>query len=79
RRCNLSFRVNQVRLEVGGMSALGQNRTFWPFIAMSALPPKADIGTQSRDVRFVPILLQKSRLRARCDFANVLKRSPAIG
>jgi hypothetical protein len=22
--------------------------------AMSALPPKADIGTQSRDVRFVP-------------------------
>jgi hypothetical protein len=21
---------------------------------MSALPPKADIGTQSRDVRFVP-------------------------
>jgi hypothetical protein len=22
---------------------------------MSALPPKADIGTQSRDVRFVPI------------------------
>ena len=27
---------------------------------MSALPPKADIETQSRDVRFVPILLQKS-------------------
>jgi hypothetical protein len=26
---------------------------------MSALPPKADIGTQSRNVRFVPILLQK--------------------
>jgi hypothetical protein len=31
------------------------------------------------DVRFGSILLQKSRLRARCDFANVLKRSPAIG
>ena len=27
---------------------------------MSALPPKADIGTQPRDVRFVPILLQKA-------------------
>jgi hypothetical protein len=25
------------------MSALGQKRTFRPFIAMSALPPKADI------------------------------------
>jgi hypothetical protein len=25
------------------MSALGQKQTFWPFIAMSALPPKADI------------------------------------
>jgi hypothetical protein len=36
------------------MSALGQKQTFGPFIAMSALPPKADIGTQPRDVRFVP-------------------------
>jgi hypothetical protein len=27
---------------------------------MSALPPKADIKTQSWNVRFVPILLQKS-------------------
>jgi hypothetical protein len=25
-----------------------------PEISMSALPPKADNGTQSRDVRFVP-------------------------
>ena len=25
-----------------------------PLRTMSALPPKADIGTQSRDVRFVP-------------------------
>ena len=36
------------------MSALGQKRTFrflWP---MSALPPKADIGTEPRNVRFVP-------------------------
>ena len=29
------------------VSALGQKRTFGPFIAMSALPPKADIGRHS--------------------------------
>jgi len=28
---------------------------------MSALPPKADIGTQSRDVRFVPIATKVSQ------------------
>jgi hypothetical protein len=42
------------------MSALGQKRTFWSFTAMSALPPKADIDRRCLDVRFVPILLQKS-------------------
>src|SRR6516164_3094345 len=36
------------------MSALGQKRTSQYVRAMSALPPKADIGTQPRDVRFVP-------------------------
>src|SRR5262249_55536869 len=36
------------------MSALGQKRTSERFQSMSALPPKADIGTQSRNVRFVP-------------------------
>src|SRR3974390_301727 len=36
------------------MSALGQKRTFTEVCAMSALPPKADIGTQPCDVRFVP-------------------------
>jgi hypothetical protein len=36
------------------MSALGQKRTFWPFIAMSALPPKADILAVHRHVRFTP-------------------------
>src|SRR5262249_26638756 len=36
------------------MSALGQKRTSECFQPMSALPPKADIGTQSRNVRFVP-------------------------
>src|SRR5215467_4301662 len=37
------------------MSALGQKRTSRPARGMSALPPKADIGTQSWNVRFVPI------------------------
>ena len=36
------------------MSALGQKQTFRNVQLMSALPPKADIGTQSRNVRFVP-------------------------
>ena len=37
------------------MSALGQKQTFPRGHFMSALPPKADIGTQSRNVRFVPV------------------------
>jgi hypothetical protein len=36
------------------MSALGQKRTSRSVEGMSALPPKADIGTQSWNVRFVP-------------------------
>jgi hypothetical protein len=36
------------------MSALCQKRTFSHLRPMSALPPKADIETQSRHVRFVP-------------------------
>ena len=36
------------------MSALGQKQTLQRTLLMSALPPKADIGTQPRDVRFVP-------------------------
>ena len=36
------------------MSALGQKQTFQHFKSMSALPPKTDIGTQPRDVCFVP-------------------------
>ena len=36
------------------MSALGQKQTWQRIFLMSALPPKADIGTQSRNVRFVP-------------------------
>jgi hypothetical protein len=33
---------------------MGQKQTLQCFFAMSALPPKADIGTQSWNVRFVP-------------------------
>src|SRR5262252_7529909 len=36
------------------MSALGQKQTFKRLRLMSTLPPKADIGTQPRDVRYVP-------------------------
>src|SRR6516165_4331804 len=36
------------------MSALGQKRTSRPLEGTSALPPEADIGTQSGIVRFVP-------------------------
>jgi len=36
------------------MSALGQKQTSKHSRMMSALPPKADIGTHSRNVRFVP-------------------------
>jgi hypothetical protein len=36
------------------MSALGQKPTSRPEIAMSALPPKADIDWYSLNVRFVP-------------------------
>jgi hypothetical protein len=36
------------------MSALGHKRTFRGVLAMSALPPKADIVGHDGDVRFVP-------------------------
>jgi hypothetical protein len=36
------------------MSALGQKRTFEPSVAMSAVPPKADIAERDEHVRFVP-------------------------
>ena len=36
------------------MSTLGQKRTLHSVPLMTALPPKADIGTQSRNVCFVP-------------------------
>src|SRR5690242_15698092 len=36
-------------------SGMGQKRTWRSENAMSALPPKADIGSTFQDVRFVPI------------------------
>ena len=36
------------------MSAMGQERTSPVHLAMSALPPKADIDRRDRHVRFVP-------------------------
>src|SRR3974377_1876322 len=36
------------------MSALGQKRTSGSVEGMSALPPIADIGTQQRNVRYLP-------------------------
>jgi hypothetical protein len=40
--------------EASAMSALGQKQTSERVQSMSALPPKADIETQSRNLRFVP-------------------------
>jgi hypothetical protein len=46
-------------LEVVGQP--GANKRTLPRVGiMSALPPKADVGSHDRDVRFVPILLQKA-------------------
>jgi len=36
------------------MSALGQKQTFAPQKGMSALPPKVDMCSAARDVRFGP-------------------------
>ena len=67
------------------MSALGQKRTLVRVHMMSALPPKADIGTHSRDVCFVPkadiprcgrsVVIRLSRQRLRVAFAAQLARA----
>src|SRR6516162_8598253 len=44
------------------MSALGHKRTLLGVRSMSALPPKADIGTRSQNVRFGGLLVDP-RLR----------------
>jgi hypothetical protein len=53
-RCIVSSAVAGLRPVGPAMSALGQKQTLDRRPLMSALPPKADIGTQSRNVRFVP-------------------------
>ena len=45
---------------------------------MSALAPKADIGGAQRQVRFVPILLQKSAITMREDCLDLLTRLPTM-
>jgi len=42
--------------------------------AMSALPQRADIVSRAADVRFVPILLQKSEVASVRIFGETLKR-----
>jgi hypothetical protein len=48
------FKLRSASSLLSPMSALGQKQTFGPFIAMSALPPIADIDPSASDVRFVP-------------------------
>ena len=49
-----------------GMSALGQKQTIALQKVMSALPPKADMCSATRDVRFVPIAdMNKNSLATR--------------
>ena len=47
------------------MSHMGQSRPNWAARAMSGLPPFATKLRTSAEVRFVPILLQKSKIRRR--------------
>src|SRR5262249_15126238 len=51
------------------MSALGQKQTSRHLQPVSALPPKADIGTQPLNVRFVP----KADIRVDC---SIRKEEP---
>ena len=61
------------------------NRTDVRFWHMSALPPKADIGTQSSNVRFVPIadIVRFTPVAARLStdrhIADLLKPKPKAG
>ena len=48
------------------MSASGQKQTLNRSNAMSALPPKADIGRPQLDVRFVPKAVHCSNRRQEC-------------
>jgi hypothetical protein len=56
------------------MSALGQKQTSDCRLSMSALPPKADIRTKPRNVRFVPEAEVAVILRSIRQSKNVSKR-----
>ena len=54
------------------ISALGQKQTSAHVRGMSALPPKANMGTRPRDVRFVPkadMRVFRESLDAACPFS----------
>src|SRR5262249_12063453 len=55
RRSRRHFLIHKRLSQIDLMFALGHKRTFRRVESMSALPPKADIGTRSWNVRFVPI------------------------
>jgi hypothetical protein len=57
------------------MSASGHKRTFAPQKVMSALPPKADMCSATRDVRFVPIADVGAPVSGRCQLENGLHTS----
>src|SRR5215471_13388308 len=54
-RTNQSLASRLSKNAASSTSDFGHKRTFRRLRRTSALPPKADIGTQPRDVRFVPI------------------------
>jgi hypothetical protein len=58
------------RQKSAATSQKDQKQTLRSEIAMSALPPKADIACGQLDVRFVPILLQKSAMTSRGGLAQ---------
>jgi hypothetical protein len=67
----LSIRATKVRFNRFGSLAIfaairRASSLVSSMVAMSALPPKADIGTQPRDVRFVPKadILRRSKTAA---------------
>ncbi len=55
------------------MSVAGQTRTLGCAIGKSALPPSTDMRRLLRHVRFVPIVLQKSKVASVRIFGETLK------
>ena len=61
------------------MSALGQKQTYAAHKWMSALPPKADMCSATRDVRFVPIANMAYVSAMSALPRRFIDRSPGIG